>query len=217
MHAITLCLVLATAAADGSSGQMVNGHAAVTAVTPMRMPHDAQPLRTAAAPQDSSPQNLTPQAAPSEAAGGPLTLPKRREKPSSPVGSILPSAESKQRTATIVASLMLVVGLFLIFAWAGKKKLPTANSRLPQEVVQVLGRAQLQGRQQLQLVRVGSRLLLLSVTPHGAETLTEITDPLEVESLLVHLRQNGNGNMTANFQEVLQKMGEKPARGFLEA
>ncbi|PQO26255.1 flagellar biosynthetic protein FliO [Blastopirellula marina] len=213
MHAITFCLVLAAAAADGSSGQMVNGHAAVTALPPMTLPH-AEP-----APRTPAVQS-TPEVAEMPAAAEPgsaLPLPKRSEKPSSPVASILPSAESKQRTATIVASLMLVVGLFLIFAWAGKKKLPTANSRLPKEVVQVLGRTQLQGRQQLQLVRVGSRLLLLSVTPHGAETLTEISDPLEVESLLVHLRQNGSGNMSATFQDVLQKMGGEPARGFLEA
>ncbi|MCC9605665.1 flagellar biosynthetic protein FliO [Blastopirellula sp. JC732] len=211
MHAITLCLVLATAAADGSSGQMVNGHAAVTALPPMGLPQ-VEPAPRAHAPQETAPKPAT-----ADATDAPLALPKRSEKPSTPVGSILPSAESKQRTATIVASLMLVVGLFLIFAWAGKKKMPSANTRLPKEVVQVLGRTQLQGRQQLQLVRVGSRLLLLSVTPHGAETLTEISDPLEVESLLVHLRQNGSGNMSATFQDVLQQMGEKPTRGFLEA
>lgn len=213
MHAITLCLVLAAAAADGSSGQMVNGHAAVTALPPRAIPQADLPPRTLAPQANSEPTEL-PEAS---TLGNAIPLPKRSEKPSSPVASILPSAESKQRTATIVASLMLVVGLFLIFAWAGKKKMPTANSRLPKEVVQVLGRTQLQGRQQLQLVRVGSRLLLLSVTPHGAETLTEISDPLEVESLLVHLRQNGSGNMSATFQDVLQKMGGEPARGFLEA
>ncbi|UUO07674.1 flagellar biosynthetic protein FliO [Blastopirellula sp. J2-11] len=212
MHAITLFLALATVAADGSSGQMVNGHAAVTA----NQPFSARVVEDAPMSQPPSRQ-ASPAAVALAPPGEAIPLPKRTEKASSPASSMLPSTESKQRTATIVASLMLVVGLFLIFAWAGKKKMPTANSRLPQEVVQVLGRTQLQGRQQLQLVRVGNRLLLLSVTPHGAETLTEISDPLEVESLLVHLRQKGGGNMSASFQDVLQKMGGEPARGFLEA
>ncbi|MFI4875610.1 MAG: flagellar biosynthetic protein FliO [Blastopirellula sp. JB062] len=216
MHAITLVLALVAAApdADGASGQMVNGHAAV-AENPVANPvADRRDVKAAPPTHIVSQSAETPSpASPSSA----LLLPKRSEKPNSPAASILPSSDSKQRTATIVASLMLVVGLFLIFAWAGKKKLPTANSLLPKEVVQVLGRSQLQGKQQLQLVRVGNRLLLLSVTPHGAETLTEISDPLEVESLLVHLRQKGSGNMSASFQEVLQKVGGESARGFLEA
>ena len=39
------------------------------------------------------------------------------------------------------------------------------------DVVQVLGRAPLSGKQQMHLVRFGGKLLLLSVTPSGAETL----------------------------------------------
>ena len=54
---------------------------------------------------------------------------------------------------------------------------PPARSLLPKEAVELLGRAPLAGRQQMQLVRVGNKLLLVALSPAGAETLTEITEP----------------------------------------
>jgi flagellar biogenesis protein FliO len=54
---------------------------------------------------------------------------------------------------------------------------------LPREAVEVLGRTTLLGRQQVHLVRCGNKIVLLSVTPGGVETLTEIADPAEVDRL----------------------------------
>jgi hypothetical protein len=62
---------------------------------------------------------------------------------------------------------------------------------LPSEVFEVLGRAPLANHQQAQLVRCGSKLLLVSVnaTSGGVRTLTEITDPAEVDRLIDLCRQ----------------------------
>ena len=121
------------------------------------------------------------------------------------------------RTASIAASLLVVIGLFLIFAWVGKKNMKPGTGKLSKEIIQVLGKSQLSGKQQLELVRVGQKLLLLCVTATSVETLTEITDPMEVERLLTIVRQDSPGSMTSTFQEVLTQLGQKPARGFLEA
>lgn len=154
--------------------------------------------------------------------------------PSGPVPRELrlpPKGESKQeesisatrfnfqsnRTASIAASLLVVIGLFLIFAWIGKKNMKPGTGKLSREIIQILGKSQLSGKQQLELVRVGQKLLLLCVTPSSVETLTEITDPMEVERLLTIVRQDSPGSMTSTFQEVLTQLGQKPARGFLEA
>lgn len=120
------------------------------------------------------------------------------------------------KTASIAASLLVVIGLFLAFAWVGKKNMKTGSGKLSKEIIQVLGKSQLSGKQQLELVRVGQKLLLLCVTQHSVETLTEITEPSEVERLLAIVRQDSPGSMTSTFQDVLSQMGHQPARGFLE-
>jgi len=107
---------------------------------------------------------------------------------------------------TIGSSLALVVGLFLVAAFLMRRATPTANSALPGEVVEVLGRAPLANRQQVHLLRCGNKLLLVCVTPNGTETLTEITDPVEVDRLAAICRQNSDGSATANFRQVLQQL-----------
>lgn len=83
----------------------------------------------------------------------------------------------------VVASLAVVLGLLFGFVWASRR-LGTSRSRgLPDEVVQVLGQFPLGGRQQATVVRFGSKLLALSITPGGVETIGELDDHLEVESL----------------------------------
>jgi len=180
----------------------------------------AQALHVEAVPAgDDNPANpdaaQVPAAQPA-AAVEPLRLPPPSQAQDNGVQMPLFNFQSNQ-AASIAASLFVVVGLFLIFAWVGKKNMKPTGGRLSKEIIQVLGKSQLSGKQQLELVRVGHKLLLLCVTPNGVETLTEITEPGEVERLLTIVRQDSPGSMTATFQDVLSQMGHKPARGFLEA
>ncbi|MBN2292620.1 MAG: flagellar biosynthetic protein FliO, partial [Pirellulales bacterium] len=107
---------------------------------------------------------------------------------------------------TIVGSLALVIGLFLIVAFLMRRNTPTANMPLPDEVIEILGRAPLANRQQVHLVRCGNKLLLVCVTPNGTETLTEITDPAEVDRLAALCRRNNNSSSTANFRQVFEQL-----------
>ena len=91
--------------------------------------------------------------------------------------------------ATVGGSLAVVLGLFLLVAWVMRKASPRSSSALPGEVFEVLGRAPLAGRQQVHLLRCGSKLLLVSITPAATETLTEVTDPVEVDRLAGLCRQ----------------------------
>ncbi len=182
---------------------------------PPAFPPLAQALHVEAVPEAGEPAD-NPAVAQPAAATEPLRLPPPSK--SSDEGVSLPSFSfQSNQTASIAASLFVVVGLFLMFAWLGKKNMKPGSSRLSKEIIQVLGKSQLSGKQQLELVRVGQKLLLLCVTPNGVETLTEITDPTEVERLLTIVRQDAPGSMTSTFQDVLTQMGHKPARGFLEA
>jgi flagellar biogenesis protein FliO len=104
---------------------------------------------------------------------------------------------------TVVTSLAVVLGLLAALVWLSKRTNPKRDASLPGEILETLGRAPLAGRQEMQLVRVGNKLLLLSVTATSAETLTEITDPLEIDRLAGICRQNQPDSITASFREIL--------------
>lgn len=79
--------------------------------------------------------------------------------------------------------LLLVVGLIVIGARWLKSRSPAVACGLPAEVFEVLGRKAIDTRTSVVMVRCGSRLLVLSQSPHGLQTLAEITDPVEIDCL----------------------------------
>jgi flagellar biogenesis protein FliO len=98
------------------------------------------------------------------------------------------SSDGLRTAVTVGASLAIVLGAFFLFAWMMRRASPGGMGTLPVEAFEVVGRASLANRQQVQLLRCGNRLLLVAVG-HSAsggrvQTLTEITDPQEVNDLL---------------------------------
>ncbi|MGD9722850.1 MAG: flagellar biosynthetic protein FliO [Pirellulales bacterium] len=117
-------------------------------------------------------------------------------------------ARPMQPLVTGAASLGIVLGLFLLVVLVTKRGMPKGTAILPREVVEVLGRAPLVGRQQVHLVRCANKLLLVCAAPAGAHTLTEITDPAEVERL-VELCQ-GPPNAAGPLKQLLGQFGGGP-------
>lgn len=111
--------------------------------------------------------------------------------------------------------LGIVLGLFLLCAWLFRRGAPKPTSPLPKEVVNVLGRAQLAPRQFVQLMQVGRKLVLISVTPESTTPITEVSDPLEVDRLLGLCMRNHTSSTTAEFQQVLDQLSREHAKGFL--
>ena len=141
-------------------------------------------------------------AAPQESAP-PLGLGSHNIKPALGKGSPLSAA------ITVGGSLAIVLGLFFVVAWAMRKAAPHGSLVLPKEVFEILGRAPLGARQQVQLLRCGNKLLLVSITPGGTETLTEITDPLEVDRLAGICQQAHPKSSTTAFRQVFQDLAPK--------
>lgn len=84
----------------------------------------------------------------------------------------------------VASSLAIVIGGYLIFVWLTRKLGATGSTGLPSEVVEVLGQTHFGQKKQLQLVRLGSKLLLLLNSYDGTtQTIGEITDPHEVDYL----------------------------------
>lgn len=83
-------------------------------------------------------------------------------------------------TASLLFVLTLIAGGAYLLRWQGRR----FAGILPDEVVQILGRRYLDQRNSLQLIRCGSKILVLAnSTQHGLRTLSEITDPVEVETI----------------------------------
>ncbi len=112
---------------------------------------------------------------------------------------------------TVLGALGAAVGLFLIVAWIMRRGMPKGSGVLPREVVEVLGRAPLAGRQQLHLLRLGNKLVLISMSQAGVETLSEITDPLEVDRLTGLCYQTHPHGATASFRQVFQSFEDPRA------
>jgi flagellar biogenesis protein FliO len=138
------------------------------------------------------------------------TLPLASKRLPAPVGESAPKTSGWSTLFSALGSLTIVLGLFLAVMWFVRRTGPKAMLNLPGEVFEVLGRSPLAGRQQAQLVRCGNKLLLLSVTAGGAETLTEITDPAEVERLTGLCQQSRPNSATASFRNLFSHFAAEP-------
>lgn len=123
-----------------------------------------------------------------------------------------------QSMYTVVTALAIVIGSFLLFTWALKRGGKTSASKrtlLPADAVSILGRMPLAARQFAQLLRVGNKLVLVAFTPTGPITLTEVTDPVEVDRLTGLCQQSDPRSTTTTFDKIFQQFSQEPASGFL--
>ena len=122
-----------------------------------------------------------------------------------------PVSAASNVTKSVVGSLAVVLLAFFLLVWLSRKTSPRGMTLLPTEVLEPLGRSTLTARQQMQLIRVGKKLILLAVTVNGAETLTVITDPVDVDRLCALCQQTRPGSATAAFSQVLSQYAQEPA------
>lgn len=106
---------------------------------------------------------------------------------------------------TTAGGLVFVVGLILIFAKVIRKHTPAAQTTLPPEVVQILGRKMLDYRNVIHLVRCGSRLLVIGLSQQGMTTLAEITDPVEVDYLAGLCKPAETGTAASAFGQLFRR------------
>lgn len=111
--------------------------------------------------------------------------------PQSAAGSRAPASWQKNSLTAAIASIAIVVALFFVFKLFSRKVQKGNNQHLPSEVIQVVGWSKLNSRQNLQLVRFGTKLVLLAVSQNSAEPIAEVTDPIEVEEILAACQNNG--------------------------
>lgn len=98
----------------------------------------------------------------------------------------------------VFGSLAIVLGGYFGLVWLTRRFGAKGNSRLPNEVVEVLGQTPFKPGSNLQLVRLGSKLLLLMNSAEDTHTIGEISDPEEVALLCAKcgVPKPSNGNRT---------------------
>jgi len=84
---------------------------------------------------------------------------------------------------TTFGSLLILIAVILIAARLWKRHLPSVGGLLSGDVIELLGRKPIDQKRQLQLIRIGSRILVVGTWAEGMVTLTEITDPSEVDCI----------------------------------
>lgn len=134
---------------------------------------------------------------------GPLELrPSSKDKS----GSVDRPKSSSGTIVSVFLSLAVVLSFFLLVAWLIKKSQPRSFLKLPGDVVQVMGRTPMAPRQQMYVVRFGSKLLLISHQPGQTQTLGEITDADEVQRLAGLCEANHPGSISNSFRDVLKQV-----------
>ena len=194
-------------------------------------PSTATPLGDAEKPSDASTDSIPPLAPPFEGGGAGDDLARRLAPLSaggSPTEASSPGAADASRgeglfkngfsklkkLSTAGGGLAVVVVLFIACMWLLRRGGGRRTGSLPAEAFAVLGRAPLAAQSFAQLLRVGNKLVLVAVSPDGAQPLTEVTDPVEV-GRLIGLCASGSHGPSAEFQQVLAQLAREPARGFL--
>lgn len=116
---------------------------------------------------------------------------------------------------TAGAGLVLVIGLFLLCVTLMRRGGPSPTSPLPRDAVAMLGRIPLTPKQFAHLLQVGNKLVLISISGDRTDTITEVTEPAEVERLLTLCMKGNKQSTSVEFQRMLQQMSKEPTRGFL--
>jgi flagellar biogenesis protein FliO len=109
---------------------------------------------------------------------------------------------------SVGGSLFIVVAAFLLLVIIFRKVAPQGNRLLPKEAFECLGRYYLTQKHQLQVLRLGNRIVLVSVMPDEVSTLAEITDPDEAVSFLGLCRRLDNNSATEMFRKTVASMSE---------
>jgi flagellar biogenesis protein FliO len=201
----TIGLILLASCPMGASAQVVSYPSPTTSANEVTPAAYQQP----AAPAEKTNVAAEPRQLPAAADAAPVAN-------ASPLPPLKPHAATSHAETdkpvggvrsliTVGGSLTAVLGLFFLVVWMLRRASPRGSGTLPLEVFETLGRAALASHQQVHLLRCGNKLLLVSVTATGTETLTEISDPAEVDRLVGLCRRPRSGGTAATFRQALRQ------------
>jgi flagellar biogenesis protein FliO len=137
----------------------------------------------------------------------PLSRPSNgsRDDNSSAVNTLSRPASVPRSALTVLGSLGIVVGLFFVGAWVMRRGMPTSTQRLPIDVFESLGRVPLSKGQHAQLLKLGNKIVLVSISATGTDTITEVNDPDEVERIAAACRTSQHTEAPETFRRLYER------------
>lgn len=105
-----------------------------------------------------------------------------------PMISGTPSKPQSLDYPRVLAALGIVIGLIFVLRWFGRFFFPATGGRGKSRAVEVISRSPLSPKQQVMLLRVGRRLIVVGDSGSQMNPLCEITDPDEVAALVGQLQ-----------------------------
>ena len=117
---------------------------------------------------------------------------------------VTPQSESVEY-GRVLGALAVVIGLILVLRWCGKWIFPVSGRRGGGKVVEVVSRSPLSPKQQIIVIRVGRRLVVVGDSGSQMNSLCEITDPDEIASLVGQVREQRTPATAGVFGSIFGK------------
>lgn len=108
-----------------------------------------------------------------------------------------------------LAALGVTIGLMLVLRALVLRSTGRSTSKVNASVVEVLSRTTLAPRNQVMLLRVGQRVLVVSESTNGVQLLADIHEPEEVAALLTTVNAGRPGSQSKNFDQVFRSLSEQ--------
>ena len=105
----------------------------------------------------------------------------------------------------VALALAMVIGLILAMRWAGKKFFPSAAAPRSNGAMKVLSRLVISPKQQLLMVQVGQRIVVVGDSGGQMGAVTEITDHEEVASLFMQLSEEKSSPSLKRFGSLFHR------------
>jgi flagellar biogenesis protein FliO len=109
----------------------------------------------------------------------------------------------------VTLALGAVVSLILFFRWGARRFMPGGVTSGHSRAVQVISRTIVSPKQQLMLVKVGRRLVLVANSAAGMNAICEIRDEQEVADLLGQVSADQGDSVTRAFGSLFRREEDK--------
>jgi flagellar protein FliO/FliZ len=107
----------------------------------------------------------------------------------------------------VAAALAIVLGLILAMRWAGRKFFPSAGVPRSGGAMKVLSRLVISPKQQLLMIQVGRRIVVIGDSSGQMSAVSEIADPDEVGSLVAQLAEEKSQHSFKGFGAMFNRAG----------
>jgi len=105
----------------------------------------------------------------------------------------------------VAGAMAIVIGLIFVLRWGGQRIFNPGSARGTTRSIQVLARSPVAPRQQIMLLQVGKRVIVVGDSAGQMTSLCEITDGDEVAALVGQIRDEKIDSSTRAFGSIFRR------------